>query len=175
MGLCRNSVLDLQALKRLLILQALCRGRSHDPQRYSSSQTDSEAPTSEGLVPFHGSPHWDTAQWLAASLNGNCHLSLILVSRRPKSHAAQKQTIWAPGSGMNTADEDRRALLFFERWVHVPMLENLFQIRPYAQVSDVIGDGRKSVRHALRDDDDVTRLYVAARVSHHRAPAGRAV
>ena len=39
------------------------------------------------------------------------------------------------------------------------MLEDLFQIRPYAQVRDVIGDGRKSMRHALRDDDNVARLY----------------
>jgi addiction module HigA family antidote len=50
-SLCGSSVLDLQALKRLLILQALCRGRwfgfahhgSHDPQRFSSYHTDSEA------------------------------------------------------------------------------------------------------------------------------------
>ena len=55
------------------------------------------------------------------------------------------------------------------------MLEDLFQIRPYAQVRDVIGDGRKSMRHALWDDDNVARLYFTARVSHHCAAAGRAV
>jgi hypothetical protein len=55
------------------------------------------------------------------------------------------------------------------------MLEYLFQIRPYAKVRDVIGDGRKTMRHALRDDDNVARLYFSARVSYHCAAAGRAV
>src|SRR5579872_1045275 len=62
-----------------------------------------------------------------------------------------------------------------ESWVHIPMLEDFFQIRPYAQIRDVIGDARKSMRHALRNDDDVSRLYLMARVSNHCAAAGRAV
>ena len=65
--------------------------------------------------------------------------------------------------------------LLLKYWIHIPVLKNLFQIRPYAQVGDVIGDGRKSMRHAFRDDDNVARLYLTARVSHHRAAAGRAV
>src|SRR5467141_2204567 len=69
----------------------------------------------------------------------------------------------------------RQPNLLLERWIHIPVLEDLFQIRPYAQVRDVIGDGRKSMRHALRNDDDVARLYLTARVSHHCAAAGRAV
>jgi len=39
---------------------------------------------------------------------------------------------------------------------HVPVLEDLFQIRPYAQVRDVIGTVRNPMRHVLRDDDNVT-------------------
>src|SRR6266566_4432600 len=69
----------------------------------------------------------------------------------------------------------RQPNLLLERWIHVPVLEDLFQIRPYAQVRDVIGDVRKSMRHVLRDDDNVTRLYFTARVSHHCAAAGRTV
>ena len=30
--------------------------------------------------------------------------------------------------------------LLLERWIHVPVLEDLFQIRPNAQVRHVIGD-----------------------------------
>jgi hypothetical protein len=62
--------------------------------------------------------------------------------------------------------------LLLERWIHVSVLEHLLQIRPYAQVCDVIGDSRKSMRHVLRDDDDVARLYYTACVSHH-CPATR--
>src|SRR6266403_4928723 len=69
----------------------------------------------------------------------------------------------------------RQPNLLLERWIHIPVLEDLFQIRPYAQVRDVIGDGRKSMGHALGDDDNVARLYFTARVSHHRAAAGRTV
>jgi hypothetical protein len=97
------------------------------------------------------------------------------VSATKVAGCPQTDSLRAPGSGMNIVDGNRGSLLLFERWIHVPVLENLFQIRPYAQVSDVIGDGGKSMRHALRDDDDVTRLDVAGRVSHHRAAAGRAV
>src|SRR5258708_32107006 len=67
----------------------------------------------------------------------------------------------------------RQPNLLLERWIHVPVLEDLFQIRPYAQVRDVIGDVRKSMRYVLRDDDNVTRLYFTARGSPHFAPAGR--
>src|SRR4029077_15280778 len=62
-----------------------------------------------------------------------------------------------------------------QRRIHVPVLENFFQIRPNAQVGHVIGDGRKSMRHALREDDCVARLYHMARISHHCAAARRAV
>ncbi len=28
-----------------------------------------------------------------------------------------------------------------QRWIHVPVLQNLFQVRPYAQIRNMIGDG----------------------------------
>src|SRR4029077_3055187 len=65
--------------------------------------------------------------------------------------------------------------LLLERGIHIPVLEDLFQIRPYAQVRDMIGDGRKTMRHTFRDDDNVARFYFSACVSHHCAAAGRAV
>src|SRR5260370_18701433 len=66
-------------------------------------------------------------------------------------------------------------ILLFERRIHIPVLKHFFQRRPYAEVGDVVGNRRKSVRNMLRDDDHVTHFYLAARVSHHRAGAGGAV
>src|SRR5438093_10117969 len=39
----------------------------------------------------------------------------------------------------------------------------------------MIGDGRKTVRHALRNDNDVASLNLTARESHHGPAAGWAV
>src|SRR4029077_17494847 len=46
-------------------------------------------------------------------------------------------------------------ILLLQRWVYVSVLQNFFQIGPYAQVRYVIGDRRKSMRHTLWYDDDV--------------------
>src|SRR5260221_9929484 len=39
----------------------------------------------------------------------------------------------------------------------------------------MIRDGRKSMRHALWDNDNVARLYFSTLVSNHCAAAGRAI
>src|SRR5260370_6942816 len=66
-------------------------------------------------------------------------------------------------------------ILLFERRIHMPVLQHFFQIRPYAEVRDMVGNRRKSVRDVLRNDDHVTHFYLAARVADHRAGAGGAV
>src|SRR5580692_7036744 len=48
-SLCENCEIGTSAAKAGLILEVLCRGQSHDPQRFLSSHTDSEAcPTRAG-------------------------------------------------------------------------------------------------------------------------------
>src|SRR4029077_6448599 len=83
-----------------------------------------------------------------------------------KESALERSAVFGSASRRN---------IMLQRWIHVTVLQHLFQVRPYAQIGDVIGNRRETVRHMLRDDDHVPDFYIAARVSHHRAAAGWSV
>src|ERR1700722_2637266 len=59
--------------------------------------------------------------------------------------------------------------------IHITMLKNLFQVRAYAYVRNVVGNTRKSMRNARWNDDNVARPYFTTRESCHGAAAGWAI